>query len=70
MGIIPQPNPTGYTEGNCSGFTPCSELFTFNVEDICSRSSNQLLQLMFLNRYGHYDYYTLTANKYDGIDIQ
>ena len=70
MGIIPQPNPTGYTQGNLSGFTPCSELFTFNVEDICSRSSNQLLQLMFLNRYGHYDFYTLTANKYDGIDIQ
>ena len=70
MAVIPQPNPTGYTEGNCSGYTAVSEIFQFNVEPNCSRSSNQHLQLMFLNRYGHYDYYTFIANRYEGIGIE
>jgi hypothetical protein len=69
MGLIPQPNPTTYTEGNCSGYTPCSEIFTFNVVPNCSRSANQHLQLMFLNRYGHYDYFTFKLNRFEGIAI-
>jgi hypothetical protein len=70
MALNPQPVPTTYTEGNCSGFTACSEIFTFNVEDICSRSGNQHLQLMWLNRYGHYDYYTFQANRAEGMNIE
>lgn len=69
MAINPQPVPTTYTEGNCSGFTPCSEIFTFNVVNICNRSGNPQLQLMWKNRYGHYDYYTFTAGKSEGINI-
>lgn len=69
MGIIPQPNPTTYTQGNCSGYTPVSEIFTFNVEPNCSRSATQHLQLMFLNRYGHYDYYTFLAERSEGMNI-
>ena len=69
MGIIPQPNPTTYVQGHCSGFTAVSEIFTFNVVDNCSRSDNQHLQLMFLNRYGHYDYYTFICNRYEGMAI-
>ena len=71
MAIAPQPVPTGYTEGNCSGFTPVSEIFTFNIEPICSRAGqNVQRQLMFKNRYGHYDYYTFTAGKDEGLDIE
>lgn len=70
MSVIPQPNPTTYTEGNCSGYTAVSEIFQFNIIDNCSRSSSQHLQLMFLNRYGHYDYYTFLANRYDGLGIE
>jgi hypothetical protein len=70
MAVIPQPNPTGFTEGICSGYTAVSEIFQFNVEPNCSRSSNQHLQLMFLNRYGHYDYYTFLANRFEGMNIQ
>ena len=69
MGIIPQPNPTTYTEGNCSGFTPVSEIFTFNVSCQPTRSSNQHLQLMWLNRYGHYDYFKMLFNRYEGMNI-
>ena len=70
MGINPNPNPTTYTEGICSAFTPCSEVFTFNVVPNCSRSANQHLQLIWLNRYGHYDYFTFKFNRYEGMDIQ
>lgn len=69
MSLTPQPNPTTYTEGNCSGFTPVSEVFTFNV-GMCSRSSTQHLQLMFLNRYGHYDYFTFMYERNEGINIE
>lgn len=69
MAVIPQTPPTTYTEGNCSGYTPCSEIFTFNVVPNCSRSANQHLQLMFLNRYGQFDYYTFKFNRYEGMDI-
>jgi len=69
MSLIPQPNPTGYTEGNCVEYTPVSEVFQFNVVPNCSRSSNQHLQLMFLNRYGFYDYSTFKFNRYEGMAI-
>lgn len=69
MAVIPQTPPTTYTEGNCSGYTNCSEIFTFNVVPNCSRSANQHLQLMFLNRYGQFDYYTFKFNRYEGMDI-
>lgn len=67
--LIPQPVPTGYTEGSCIEYTPVSELFTFNVVPNCTRSANQHLQLMFLNRYGFYDYATLKFNRYQGLSI-
>ena len=67
--ITPQPVPTTYTLGNCSGYTPVSEIFTVNVGPICNRSGNPQLELMFLNRYGHYDYYRFTAGKTEGLDI-
>jgi hypothetical protein len=68
--IQPQPVPTTYTLGNCSGYTPVSEIFTFNIEPICSRQGpDTQRQLMFKNRYGHYDYYTFTAGKSEGIAI-
>jgi hypothetical protein len=68
--IQPQPVPTTYTLGNCSGYTPVSEVFTFNIQPICSRQGpDTQRQLMFKNRYGHYDYYTFTAGKSEGIAI-
>ena len=69
MANIPNPVPTTYTLGNCSGYTAVSEVFTFNVENICNRSGNPQLQLMWQNRYGHFDYYTFTASKIEGLDI-
>jgi hypothetical protein len=69
MANIPNPVPTTYTLGNCSGYTAVSEIFTFNVENICNRSGNPQLQLMWQNRYGHFDYYTFTASKIEGLDI-
>jgi hypothetical protein len=69
--ITPQPVPTTYTLGNCSGYTPVSEIFTFNIEPICSRQGpDTQRQLMWKNRYGHYDYYTFTAGKTEGIAIE
>lgn len=70
MGVIPQPVPTGTTTGTCVTYPAISEVFTFNLECIPTRSSNQHLQLMFQNRYGHYDYYTFIAGRYQGIGIQ
>jgi hypothetical protein len=70
MAVIPQTPPTTYTEGNCSGYTPCSEIFTFNIVPNCTRSANQHLQLMWLNRYGHFDYFTFSYNRYEGMNIQ
>jgi restriction endonuclease S subunit len=71
MASTPQPVPNTYVQGNCSGFTPVSEVFTFNIEPICSRAGeNVQRQLMFKNRYGHYDYYTFTAGKDEGLDIE
>lgn len=70
MGVIPQPVPTGYTEGNCVNYQAVSEIFTFNLGCIPTRSSNQHLQLMFQNRYGHYDYYKFIAGRYQGIGIE
>jgi hypothetical protein len=68
--IQPQSVPTTYTLGNCSGYTPVSEIFQFNIEPICNRAGNNIQrQLMFKNRYGHYDYYTFTAGKSEGISI-
>jgi hypothetical protein len=69
MSLVPQPVPTGYTEGICAQFTPVSELFTFNVSCGPTRSNNQHLQLMWLNRYGHFDYYTMLFNRFQGISI-
>jgi hypothetical protein len=69
MANYPPLPPTTYTLGNCTGYTPVSEIFTFNVEPICSRAGNPQLQLMWLNRYGHYDYYTFTASKLEGLSI-
>jgi hypothetical protein len=70
MAINPQPVPTTYAEGICSGYTPVSEIFTFNVVCGETRSSNQHLQLLWLNRYGHYDAYRFLFNRYEGLDIQ
>lgn len=70
MSLTPQPVPTGYTEGNCSGYTPVSEVFTFNVDTFCNRAGVDQLQLMFKNRYGHYDYFTFQAGKDEGLDIE
>lgn len=70
MSLTPQPVPTGYTEGNCSGYTPVSEVFTFNVETFCNRAGVRQLQLMFKNRYGHYDYFTFLAGKDEGLGIE
>jgi hypothetical protein len=69
MALIPQPVPTGYTEGFCTERTPVSEIFTFNVDCGPTRSNNQHIQLMFLNRYGHFDYVTLRFNRFQGISI-
>lgn len=69
--ITPQPVPTTYTLGNCSGYTPVSEIFTFNIQPICSRQGpDTQRQLMWKNRYGHYDYYTFTAGKSEGLAIE
>lgn len=70
MSVIPQPNPTTYTTGNCVEYLPVSEIFTFNVVPNCTRSDNEHLQLMFMNRYGHYDYYTFSANRFQGLNIE
>jgi restriction endonuclease S subunit len=69
MAIIPQPPPTTYTQGTCTGYTPVSEIFTFNVTPICNRAGDVQRQLMWLNRYGHYDYYTFKAGKDEGLNI-
>lgn len=71
MAIQPiSPPPTGYTEGICATYTPVSEVFTFNVRTICNRAGVDQLQLMFKNRYGMYDYYTFTAGKSEGLNIE
>jgi hypothetical protein len=70
MSLIPQPVPTTYTLGNCSGYTPVSEVFTFNVNCGPTRSSNQHLQLMFSNRYGMFDYVNMRFNRFQGLSIQ
>lgn len=71
MAVTPQTVPTTYTLGNCTGYTPVSEVFTFNIEPICSRQGpDTQRQLMFQNRYGHYDYYTFTAGKSEAIGIE
>jgi hypothetical protein len=69
MALIPQPVPTTYTIGNCSGYTAVSEVFSFNVNCGPTRSLNQHKQLMFLNRYGHYDFYRFMFNRYEGLNI-
>lgn len=69
MALIPQPVPTSYTIGNCSGYTAVSEVFSFNVNCGPTRSLNQHKQLMFLNRYGHYDFYRFMFNRYEGLNI-
>jgi hypothetical protein len=69
MAVNPQPNPTTYTQGNCVSYSAISEIFTFNVVPYCTRSANQHLPLMFLNRYGHYDYFSMRFNRYQGLSI-
>ena len=69
MAITPQTPPTTYTEGNCVEYQPISEVFTFNLNCGVSRSQNQHIQLMFLNRYGHYDYVRLMFNRFQGLSI-
>jgi hypothetical protein len=68
MGVIPQPVPTTYTEGNCIAYSAVSEVFTFNVVPDCTRGFTQY-QLMFKNRYGHWDYYQFLAAKSEGLSI-
>lgn len=70
MAITPQTPPTTYTEGNCSGYTAVSEIFTFNVDIFCNRQGIDQLQLMFRNRYGSYDYFTFQAGKSEGLNIE
>ena len=70
MALIPQTPPTGYTEGNCVVYQPISEIFTFNITCGPTRSANQHIQLMFLNRYGHFDYVNLLFNRFQGISIE
>jgi hypothetical protein len=69
MSLTPQPVPTTYNFGNCSGFTAVSEVFQFNVGPLCNRSGNPQLQLAFRNRYGHWDYYRFLAGKNEGLNI-
>ena len=69
MAIIPQPVPNTALQGICSGYTAVSEIFTFNVDNFCNRAGVTQYQLMWLNRYGHYDYYTFTAGKDEGLNI-
>jgi hypothetical protein len=69
MAIIPQTPPTTYIDGICTGYTAVSELFTFNVDNFCNRAGVTQYQVMWLNRYGHYDYYTFTAGKDEGLNI-
>jgi hypothetical protein len=69
MAIKPQPVPTTYVLGNCSGYTPVSEIFTINIEPVCNRSGVTMYQFMWKNRYGHYDYYLFRAGKDEGLDI-
>lgn len=69
MSLIPQPVPTTYTSGICSGYTPVSEIFTFNVDCQPTRSQNQHFQLVWVNRYGHLDTYRFLFNRYQGLDI-
>ena len=69
MAIVPQPVPTTYITGICSGYTPISEVFTFNVECQPTRSQNQHFQLAWINRYGHMDIYRFLFNRYQGLDI-
>jgi hypothetical protein len=69
MAIVPQPVPTGYTSGNCTQYQPVSEAFTFNVSCLPSRSQNPKRQLMWLNRYGTWDYYALLFERYEGLNI-
>lgn len=69
MAIVPQPVPTTYTEGICSGYTAVSEIFTFNVDCQPTRSQNQHFQLVWVNRYGHLDSYRFLFNRYQGLDI-
>lgn len=70
MSLIPQPVPNTFTLGNCSGFTPCSEVFTFNVVCGITRSANQHLQLAFSNRYGMMDFVTMRFERFQGMSIQ
>jgi hypothetical protein len=70
MSLTPQPVPTGYTEGIVSGYTPVSEIFTFNIDVFCNRAGVDQLQIMFKNRYGRYDYFTFQAGKDEGLDIE
>ena len=71
MAITPQPVPDTYSVGVCTGYTPVSEIFTFNIEKISCRAGDDIQrQLMWKNRYGHYDYYTFTAGKAEGIAIE
>jgi len=70
MALIPQPVPTTYTLGNCSGYTPVSEIFTFNIDCIPTRSQNQHLQLSWLNRYGMWDQYRFMFNRFEGMGIE
>ena len=69
MSITPQNPPTTYLQGICSGYTAVSEIFTFNIDNFCNRAGVTQYQLMWLNRYGHYDYYTFQAGKDEGLNI-
>jgi hypothetical protein len=69
MALVPQPVPTTYFSGICSGYTPVSEIFTFNVACQPSRSLNQHFQIAWVNRYGHLDTYRFLFNRFQGLDI-
>lgn len=70
MGVIPFPVPSPALTGSTGSYVPVSEIFTVTINDPCTRSANEHLQLMWLNRYGHYDYYTFSANRYQGVGIE
>lgn len=70
MAINPQPVPTSYFSGICSAYTAVSEVFTFNVDCQPSRSQNQHLQILWLNRYGHFDAYRFLFNRFAGLNIE
>ena len=51
----------------CPTYSAVSETFSFDIDNECLRFNQ--LQLMWVNRYGTYDYYRFKAGKSEGIKI-